>query len=260
MISTPKAIVQILVLGFLGGWLGGVCINASDGILAAMQSITPLKAALVGLLSTLSLSIPWAVLQHMIFVLFPKIRIMRKPYWWLSGAMFGVMASVMAVLYYFLLWPYDGHGRMGIHKTVVTIVGVYPIPVFGIGGLTGIFASSWIRPTQEGEQFWLDWLLPLAILAGMFSILGTVAPLENDEPEQQLSPEEIQCCQMAFQAFVKKVGVSYAVFETEKYCEVECPLVNECLDRCNTFKETCSLDEGVCKSQHRECVLSCPIE
>ena len=151
MLTTPKAIGQIILLGALGGWLGGVCINITDdpvGLVPTMLSESPMRAGLVGLLSTLSLSLIWSVLQHIVFMVVPKKRLSYNPYWWVSGAMFGILASVVAVLYFFLLWPYDGHGRMGMHKTVVTILGVYPIPVFGIGGLTGIFAASWIRPTQ----------------------------------------------------------------------------------------------------------------
>lgn len=245
-LSTPKAIAQLLLLGAVGGWLGGVCINASGGFVAALQDWASYKAALVGLLSILTLSLPW-------------VWTMKQRAWWFSGGAFGVATSILAVLLYFLLWPYDGHGRTEIHKTVITILGAYPIPVFGIGGLTGVFASSWIRPTQDGEHLWVDWVLPFFIAGGFISVIGTVQPLKDDSPKvDELSAEELECCRMAYRAFVKKVGVSFAVFEAEKYCEVECPLVNECLSECSTLKDACASDEVTCKDQHRNCVLSCP--
>ena len=61
------------------------------------------------------------------------------------------------------------------------------MPVFGIGGLIGVFTSSWIRPTQDGEHLWVDWILPFVILGGLFSIVGTVNPLIDDEPKVELS-------------------------------------------------------------------------
>lgn len=248
VLSTPKALVQLILLGAFGGWLGGVCINASGGFITAIQDWAPYKAALVGLMSTLLLGFPW-------------VWTMKQRGWWLSGAIFGVCASILAVLFFFLIWPYDGHGREGIHKTVLTILGAYPIPVFGIGGLTGIFASSFIRPTQDGEHVWVDWVLPLLILGGFASVVGTVQPLEKETTTaDQLSADELECCKLAYRAFVKKVGVSFAVFEAEKYCEVECPLVNECLDVCSALKLECDSDEVTCKDQHRACVLSCPKE
>jgi hypothetical protein len=248
VLSTPKAMLQLLVLGALGGWLGGVCINASGGFISAIQDWAPYKAALVGLMSTLLLGFPW-------------VWTMRQRGWWLSGAVFGVIASILAVLFFFLIWPYDGHGRDGVHKTVLTILGSYPIPVFGIGGLTGIFASSFIRPTQDGEHLWVDWVLPFLIVGGFVSVVGTVQPLEKETvTADQLSADELECCKVAYRAFVKKVGVSFAVFEAEKYCEVECPLVNECLSTCAALKLECSADEITCKDQHRACVLSCPKE
>ncbi len=246
VLSTPKAIAQVVFLGTLGGWLGGVCINASGGFISAIQDLAPYKAALVGMLSTLILSWPW-------------VWSMRKPGWWLSGGVLGVLASVLAVLLFFLLWPYEAHGRESVHKTVLTILGSYPIPVFGIGALTGIFASSFIRPTQDGEHLWVDWVLPVFILGGFASVVGTVQPLSQETTTvEQLAPEEVECCGMAYQAFVKKVGVSYAIFEAEKYCEVECPHVTACLDECNGLKETCVGPEVTCKDTHRACVLNCP--
>ena len=246
VLSTPKALIQLVLLGAFGGWLGGVCINASGGFITAIQDWAPYKAALVGLMSTLLLGLPW-------------VWTMKQRGWWLSGAIFGVLASIVAVLFFFLIWPYDGHGREGVHKTVVTILGSYPIPVFGIGGLTGIFASSFIRPTQDGEHVWVDWVLPVLILSGFASVVGTVQPLEKETTTaDQLSADELECCKLAYRAFVKKVGVSFAVFEAEKYCEVECPLVNECLDACAGLKLECNADEVTCKDQHRACVLSCP--
>ena len=247
-LSTPKALMQLVLLGAFGGWLGGVCINASGGFITAIQDWAPYKAALVGLLSTLFLGIPW-------------VWTMRQRAWWFSGGVFGVSASILAVLLFFLIWPYDGHGREGVHKTVLTILGAYPIPVFGIGGLTGVFASSWIRPTQEGERLWVDWVLPFVILGGFVSVVGTVQPLEREEEVSvELSADDLECCKIAYRAFVQKVGVSFAVFEAEKYCEVDCPLVNECLSVCSELKLECNSDDVTCKDQHRACVLACPTD
>ena len=247
-LSTSKAIFQIVLLGAFGGWLGGVCINASGGFVSAIQNWAPYKAAWVGFVATLILSYPW-------------VWTMKQRGWWLSGAVFGVVASILAVLFYFLFWPYDGHGREDVHKTVFMILASYPIPVFGIGGLTGIFTSSWIRPTQDGERLWVDLVLPFFIVGGFVSVLGTVQPLEDESvTADSLSPDELECCRVAYRAFVKKVGVSFAVFEAEKYCEVECPLVNECLSACSTLKNACASDDVTCKDQHRSCVLSCPNE
>ena len=245
MISSPKAVAQIVLFGAIGGWLGGVCINASGGLIVAAQTEAPLKAALVGILAFLTLSLPWG-------------WSMKQRAWWFTGGAFGVTASILAVLFYFLLWPYEGHGRDGVYKTVLMIVASYPIPVFGIGGLMGVFTSSWIRPTQDGEHLWVDWVLPVAILGGLLSIMGTVRPLADNEPKRELTIEEAQCCGMAYRAFVKKVGVSYAIFEAEKYCEVQCDLVSECLDVCGEQKNACRSDETTCKDAHRECVLACP--
>ena len=247
-LSTPRALIQLVLLGAFGGWLGGVCINASGGFITAIQDWAPYKAAFVGLMSTFLIGFPW-------------VWTMRQRAWWLSGGFFGVLASIFAVLLFFLIWPYDGHGRDGVHKTVLTILGSYPIPVFGIGGLTGVFASSWIRPTQEGERLWVDWVLPFAIVGGFVSVVGTVKPLDSQhETPVELSEDELECCKLAYRAFVQKVGVSFAVFEAEKYCEVDCPLVNECLSVCSALKLECSMGDVTCKDQHRACVLACPKE
>jgi hypothetical protein len=245
MISSPKAVLQIVLFGAVGGWLGGVCINASGGLIVAAQTAAPLKSALVGVLAFLTLALPWG-------------WSMKQPRWWFLGGAFGVTASILAVLFYFLLWPYEGHGRAGVWKTVLMIVGSYPIPVFGIGGLMGVFTSSWIRPTQDGEHLWVDWVLPFVIFGGLLSIVGTVNPLIDDEPQVELTVEEKECCALAYRAFVKKVGVSYAIFEAEKYCEVQCDLVSECLDVCTEEKVACQANDTKCKDDHRECVLACP--
>ena len=51
MISSPKAVFQLVLFGAVGGWLGGVCINASGGLIVAAQTAAPLKAGLVGALA-----------------------------------------------------------------------------------------------------------------------------------------------------------------------------------------------------------------
>ena len=93
------------------------------------------------------------------------------------------------------------------------------------------------------------------------SVVGTVQPLDRDEKVSvELSAEDLECCKLAYRAFVQKVGVSFAVFEAEKYCKVDCPLVNECLSVCSGLKLECSKGDVTCKDQHRACVLACPTD
>ena len=246
MIHLPKATVQLVLIGAIGGWLGGVCINASQGLLAGVMSYNALQAALVGTLSTAILAFPW-------------VWTMKRRGWLVTGGIFGIIASLLALVMFFLFWPYDGHGRDAIHKTVLTMIYSYPVPFFGIGSLMGVYASSWIRPTQEGEHLWVDWILPGLILVGLGSIVNNAAPPEK-APEKELTADDVECCKMAYQAFVQKVGVSFAVFEAEKYCEVKCPIVTSCLDVCMETKDSCTSGETACKDSHRACVLACPID
>ena len=158
---------------------------------------------------------------------------------------------------YFLIWPYDAHGRGAVHKTVLAILASYPVPIFGIGGLLGLGASSWIRPTQSHERLWIDFVLPIFIAGGLFGIVSSMQKGEKvEEPPADI--QTLECCSVAYQAFVKKVGVSYAIFEAEKYCEAKCTMVVNCLDRCVGIRKSCAEENKACKDAYRRCVLACP--
>ena len=78
------------------------------------------------------------------------------------------------------------------------------------------------------------------------------------EPENQQDVFALECCSKAYQAFVKKVGVSYAIFEAENYCEVKCTEVVSCLDKCGDLRRNCATVDRACKDAYRACVLACP--
>ena len=236
-------IAKLIVLGAIGGWLGGVCINTLGTLIAGLTNINSLKGSLVGIVSMMILSIPWG-------------WSINSKDWWFWGGNYGYLCSILTVLLYFLIWPYDGHGRGDIHKTVLAIVAAYPLPVFGIGGLTGVYASAWLRP-QKPESLLFRIAFPLVILGGLATIIGASMP-EEVKPKPKASPEQLECCKLAYQAFVEKVGVSYAIYKAEEYCETQCEEVNNCLNHCMDTKEQCSKDANQCKEEHRACVLSCP--
>ena len=259
MISIQKASLKLIFLGAIGGWLGGACVNVSDVILDGLVHVNAFKSGLVGAVSNIILAMPWIFGINYI----EKQSAQReKPVLrWLSdiiGGCFGIVSSVFAVSLFFLFWPYEAHGRVEAYKTVMAIVGTNPGSLFGIGGLVGVYASSWIRPTQE-KLFWLmDILLPLAILGGLVGIVSSNIKSAAEPVAVEMSEEEKECCGLAYQAFVEKVGVSYAIFEAEKYCEISCPVVSDCVDQCSTAREACGTELRECKDAYRACVLTCP--
>ena len=258
MISTQKAVLKLILLGAIGGWLGGACVNASEGILAGLVHINSFKGALVGAIANVVLALPWLLSISSVEKISGNLE--RPILKWISdfiGGGFGVLASILAVYLFFLFWPYEAHGRSGAYKTMMAIAGTNTGSIFGIGGLVGVYASSWIRPNQEESYWWVDILLPLAILGGLIGIVSSnVKGLEPAEPE--MTPDGIECCTLAYQAFVKKVGVSYAIFEAEKYCEIQCPVISDCLHACAEARELCGTDSRDCKDAYRACVLGCP--
>ena len=259
MISNQKAVLKLVLLGAIGGWLGGACVNVSGGILEGLTHVNAFKSGLVGAISNLLLAFPWVLSINYVERLSQRLE--RPFVKWSSdliGGGFGVLSSIFAVGLFFLLWPYEAHGRSGAYKTVMAIIGTNPGSLFGVGGLVGIYASSWIRPTQEELFWWMDILLPLGILGGLVGIVSANST-ETTEPEVvEMSAEGKECCTLAYKAFVEKVGVSYAIFEAEKYCEIPCPIVSTCVDGCSKNRESCGSERRSCKDDYRACVLSCP--
>ena len=97
------------------------------------------------------------------------------------------------------------------YKTVLTILGSYPIPVFGIGGLMG-FLPFLIRPTQEGERLWVD-CVALSHCGRFCKRCRTVQPLDREQKVSTgLSADELECTKLV-QSICSKGGVSFAVFE-----------------------------------------------
>jgi hypothetical protein len=247
MSMTRKRVVliQLMIIGAIGGWLAGACVNSSEGVLLGLMHINSFKGMLVGLLACAILMFPWEYSLH------------RKT-WWASGIFFGVLASLFAVLGFFLMWPYEAHGRTDVHKTVLAILASYPYQIFGIGALLGLGGSSWVRPTQIHERMWIDIILPLLIAVGLLTILISMQPKIEESTENTEDLYALECCSKAYQAFVKKVGVSYAIFEAEKYCEVKCTSVVSCLDQCGVLRKNCATVDRACKDAYRACVLACP--
>jgi hypothetical protein len=243
MVGKGKALIQLMIIGAIGGWLAGACINADDGLLVALIRWDSARGSLVGLIAFSLLIFPW-------------LFSVRRRCWWSYGLFFGVLAGFLAVLTYFLIWPYEAHGRENIHKTVAAILVSYPLPVFGIGGLMGLGASTWIRPSPEYTRFWSSLILPFMICIGVFFILHS-----SEKEEVQAPPADAQtleCCAVAYQAFVDKVGVSYAIFEAEKYCSAKCTNVVDCLNQCASIRALCPIQNKACKDSYRRCVLACP--
>jgi len=258
MISTQKAVLKLILLGALGGWLGGACVNASGDLLKGLVHVNALKGMLAGSLTHIFLAIPWIFSINSFEKL--SVRFERPILKWGSeflGAGFGVIGSILTVYLFFLFWPYEAHGRYGAYKTVIAIVGTSSLAIVGVGGLVGVYASSWIRPKQEQSNTLIDIGFPVMILGGLIGIVGTnTRGMETEEIV--ITPESRECCSVAYQAFVGKVGVSYAVFEAEKYCDNRCPLVSECIDTCEVQKNDCSSNDKNCKDSYRECVQNCP--
>ena len=253
MVRKQKAVIQLMVIGCIGGWLEGACINSSDGILMGLIHHNSLKAMLVGILSCTILAFPWNLS-------------MDRRGWWATGIFFGVLASLFGLLGYFLIWPYEGHGRTGVYKTVLALVASYPEHIFGIGGLLGLGASSWIRPTQSHERLRMDFILPVFIVGGLLGL--TISLYKVDVQEVQQDPRDVElekeCCSIAYQAFVEKVGVSYASFEAMRYCrdklgpQVTCIVVDDCLEQCAVIRKNCAVEDKVCKDTYYKCILACP--
>ena len=249
MIGKRKALMQLMIVGTLGGWLAGACINASEGILAGLIHINAFKGMSVGLVSCVLLMFPWSLS-------------LRQKGWWASGVLFGVLASVLAVTGYFLIWPYEAHGRSAVHKTVLAVVASYPIPVFGIGGLLGLGASTWIRPSLPQDRIWSVFVIPCIVVLGLSGIVWSMQ--KEEEAPVRADIQTLECCFVAYQAFVKKVGVSYAIFEAEKYCQeqlgpqAKCTAVEDCLDSCAHVRKACPEENKACKDAYRKCVLACP--
>ena len=186
MTRKRKALVQLMIVGTLGGWLAGACINASEGILAGLIHRNAFKGMSVGLLSCVLLMIPWSLS-------------LRLKGWWASGVFFGVLASVLAVTGYFLIWPYEAHGRAAVHKTVLAVIASYPVPVFGIGGLLGLGASTWIRPSSAQYRVWSNFVIPIFVLSGLSGIVWSMQK-EEEEPVRA-DIQTLECCFVAYQAF-----------------------------------------------------------
>jgi hypothetical protein len=110
---------------------------------------------------------------------------------------------------------------------------------------------------QEQSNTLIDIVLPVIILGGLIGIVGENTKGMNVE-EVVVTPESRECCSVAYQAFVGKVGVSYAIFEAEKYCDNRCPMVSECIDTCEIRKKDCASNDRGCKDKYRECVQNCP--
>ena len=120
----------------------------------------------------------------------------------------------------------------------------------------GLGASSWIRPTKIHERMWIDFVLPILIAGGLYSIVGGMK--KEEIKEEPIDYHSLECCSIAYQAFVKKVGVSYAIFEAEKYCQAECTAVIGCLDDCAQIRKKCRIQDKSCKDFYRTCVFGCP--
>ena len=97
MIRIRKALFQLMLIGCIGGWLLAACIS-KDGILLGLVDKNAFRGMIVGTISCGILTKPW-------------VFSMEKKGWLASAVFFGILASFLAIVFYFLIWPYESHGR-----------------------------------------------------------------------------------------------------------------------------------------------------
>lgn len=245
-------VIQALLIFTLGGWIAGVCVEAADAdqtILAAIFDKTAFQTAFSAAIggSICALILAW---------------FSRGPWAWPCAIGIAPVLMVFVCVTYFLLWPYDGHGRSGLHKTVMAFLAAYwlrllPISIAVTTSTVGVLRSfGGDRSWKNSFGFW-----GVAIFSLIVSSLMVVM-VDRDNGEVDSTPFSRSCCSTAYGVFVKKVGVSYAIHQSEMYCEASCPEISDCLDQCMLKKEGClqdrHLEEEACKQAHRDCTWSCP--
>ena len=232
--------------------------NASDGILSGLIHANALKGALVGAIVHLILSLPWVFSIRSVEKISGNLekQILKWNQIKLEGEI--ILSSIPAVLV-FLFWPYEAHGRSGAYKTVMAIIEQIRVRVWNQWITRNV--CLFLDLTASREIFMVE-RHRIAIVYPKWSCgesVGSNLKEIDSSEDSKMTPEAIECCSLAYQAFVKKVGVSYAIFEAEQYCEVECPIISDCLDVCDKTREACRADGRTCKDAYRKnCVLSCP--
>lgn len=246
--------MQVLLIFSIGGWFAGVCVEASNvdqSIWSAFVHPTSFRTALAACVGGFfcAILIAWSA---------------RGRFAWLWAIGLAPVLMVTISLTYFIFWPYDGHGRDGVHKTVVVLLGAYWFRLLPVAIAATTTAVGAIR------AFWHDrgWRSSIGYLsvsgACLVLVSGMLAMVERENDHPVSTPYSRQCCEAAYKVFVKKVGVSYAIHESEMYCEAPCPEISVCLEHCMETKERCLQEshqvEDSCKQEHRECTWSCPSE
>ena len=245
-------IMQALLIFSIGGWFAGVCVeasNADSSIFAAFVSPTSFQAALAACLggSFCAVLMAWTA---------------RGKWAWLWSIVLAPVLMISISLTYFFLWPYDGHGRTGVHKTVMILLGTYWYRLLPVAIAVTTTTVAAIR------AFWHDkgWRSSTGYLGVsamcLLSVSVMLSMVERHRAQPESTPYSKQCCEAAYQVFVKKVGVSYAIHESEMYCEAPCTEISACLESCMQIKEDClqesHQEDDACKQGHRECTWSCP--
>ena len=292
--TSRKETILITVFCALSGWLGGAA-SARGSFFDALLGVDSLKWMLVLMFIGLITSKPWRLGAH-------------SKYWFIWGVLAGLSSGFLSLVTYFMIWPYDGHGRERVFTTVAAMLVSYPALFIGLACCIGCVVNAIIRdqehravrrhnhrvqrrresvgltntadqddPSEEGLREVIDEFVeeliphhsrywPYAHIGVLIMALGGAAILiwSHRPPEKSapvMSGRDQECCRQAYKAFITKVGVSYAIFESERFCDTSCSNVSACLQECKAMRETCvsvKPSEDSCKQSYRNCVLACP--
>ena len=292
--TSGRETILITVLCAVSGWLGGAA-SARGSFFDALLGVDSLKWMLVLSFVGLVASKPWRLGAH-------------SKYWLVWGILSGLSSGLLSLVTYFLIWPYEGHGRERVFTTVVAMLVSYPALFIGLACCIGCVVNAIIRDQEhravhrhnlriqqrrqssesastaemddssdDGLREVIDEFIeevlphhsrywPYAHIGVLIMALGAAAMLiwSHRPPEKSvsvMSGRDQECCRQAYKAFITKVGVSYAIFESERFCDTSCNNVSECLQGCKEMRETCvsvKPGEESCKQTYRNCVLACP--
>ena len=130
-----KKTILITVLCALSGWLGGAA-SARGSFFDALLGADSLKWMIVLSLIGLIASKPWRLGAH-------------SKYWFIWGVLAGLSSGLLSLVTYFLIWPYDGHGRERVFTTVAAMLVSYPALFIGLACCIGCVVNAIIRDQEH---------------------------------------------------------------------------------------------------------------
>ena len=116
--TSGRETILITVLCAVSGWLGGAA-SARGSFFDALLGVDSLKWMLVLSFVGLVVSKPWRLGAH-------------SKYWLVWGLLAGLSSGLLSLVTYFLIWPYEGHGRERVFTTVVAMLVSYPALFIGL--------------------------------------------------------------------------------------------------------------------------------